>query len=162
MFYANRKKNPIEGKGRSKYRNKKVEYEGIVFDSKKEMKRYIFLKEMEEKGVIECLERQVRYVLIPSIKEDKIVHMKTKDKVVSRTIQLAITYTCDFRYLVNGRTIVEDVKASPKSASLDKVFLLKEKLFRWKMGFPITRVYDGMQAIDIIDDNEKEEIEDEH
>lgn len=142
MFY--RKK---DGANKSKYRNKKVEYAGISFDSKKEMKRYVFLKDMEDKGVIENLERQVRFVLIPSITEDRIVHLKTKDKVVKKTIQLAITYTCDFRYVHDGVTIVEDIKASPKSAALDNVFLLKEKLFRWRYGFAIKRVYNAEENV---------------
>ena len=142
MFY--RKK---DGAKKSKYHNKKVEYDGISFDSKKEMKRYVFLKDMEDKGVIENLERQVRFVLIPSITEDRIVHLKTKDKVVKKTIQLAITYTCDFRYVYDGVTIVEDIKASPKSAALDHVFLLKEKLFRWRYGFAIKRVYNAEENV---------------
>ena len=142
MFY--RKK---DGAKKSKYHNKKVEYDGISFDSKKEMKRYVFLKDMEDKGVIENLERQVRFVLIPSITEDRIVHLKTKDKVVKKTIQLAITYTCDFLYVHDGVTIVEDIKASPKSAALDKVFLIKEKLFRWLYGFAIKRVYNAEEKL---------------
>ena len=142
MFY--RKK---DGAKKSKYHNKKVEYDGISFDSKKEMKRYVFLKDMEDKGVIENLERQVRFVLIPSITEDRIVHLKTKDKVVKKTIQLAITYTSDFRYEHDGVTIVEDIKASPKSAALDHVFLLKEKLFRWRYGFSIKRVYNAEENV---------------
>ena len=142
MFY--RKK---DGAKKSKYHNKKVEYAGISFDSKKEMKRYVFLKDMEDKGVIENLERQVRFVLIPSLTEDVVVHLKTKDKVVKKTIQLAITYTCDFRYVHDGVTIVEDIKASPKSAALDKVFLIKEKLFRWRFGFAIKRIYNAEEPI---------------
>lgn len=142
MFY--RKK---DGSKKSKYHNKKVVYEGISFDSTKEMKRYVFLKDMEDKGVIENLERQFRFVLIPSITEDRIVHLKTKDKVVKKTVQLAITYTCDFRYDHDGVTIVEDIKASPKSAALDKVFLIKEKLFRWMYGFAIKRVYNAEEPI---------------
>ena len=142
MFY--RKK---DGSKKSKYHNKKVVYEGISFDSKKEMNRYVFLKDMEDKGVIENLERQVRFVLIPSLTEDVVVHLKTKDKVVKKTIQLAITYTCDFRYVHDGMTIVEDIKASPKSAALDHVFLLKEKLFRWRYGFAIKRVYNAEEKL---------------
>ena len=142
MFY--RKK---DGAKKSKYHNKKVEYAGISFDSKKEMKRYVFLKDMEDKGVIENLERQVRFVLIPSLTEDVVVHLKTKDKVVKKTIQLAITYTCDFRYVHDGVTIVEDIKASPKSAALDKVFLIKEKLFRWRFGFAIKRIYNAEEKL---------------
>jgi hypothetical protein len=128
-------------KKEGKYKNKKTEYNGLLFDSKKELDRYLVLKKAEDDGVIFGLERQVKFELIPAIKESYIEHLKTKDKVKNRTIQLAITYTCDFMYVKDGVNIVEDVKASPKFASLDKVFLLKEKLFRWKFGFSIKRVY---------------------
>ena len=61
MFY--RKK---DGAKKSKYHNKKVEYAGISFDSKKEMKRYVFLKDMEDKGVIENLkDRFVSCLFLP-------------------------------------------------------------------------------------------------
>lgn len=105
------------------------------------MQRYLVLKDAESKGVISDLQRQVKFELIPSIKEEYIKHLKTKDKTETRTVQLAITYTCDFQYIKDGITIVEDLKASPIMASLDKAFLIKEKLFRWKFGFPIKRVY---------------------
>ena len=36
----------------SKYLNKKTEIDGKVFDSKKEAKRYLELKAMEEEGII--------------------------------------------------------------------------------------------------------------
>lgn len=132
---------------RQKYGNSKVEFEGIKFDSKKEMQRFVILKEAEKNGMISNLELQIRFELIPAIKEEYIEHLKTKDKVKTRTLQLPITYTCDFRYIKNGETIIEDVKASPKMASLDKAFLLKEKLFRWKFGFPIKRVYKANEPI---------------
>lgn len=130
-----------------KYKNKKVEYNGMLFDSKKEMSRYIFLKEMEDKGLISNLERQERFCLIPAIKEDYEIQLKTKISVKTRTVQLAITYTCDFTYIKDGVKVVEDVKASPKAAALDKVFLIKEKLFRWKYGYSIKRVYKANEEI---------------
>lgn len=49
----------------SKYRNRKVEYGGIIFDSKKEFNRYKELKRMEQAGLISNLRRQVKYILIP-------------------------------------------------------------------------------------------------
>lgn len=125
----------------AKYRNKKVTIEGIEFDSKREGHRYLVLKEAQDKGVITDLELQPKYELIPAIREEYIKHLKTKDKVETRTVQLAITYTADFRYKKDGITVVEDVKASPKMAALDKAFLLKEKMFRYFFGFPIKRVY---------------------
>lgn len=140
MFY--RKK---DGAKKSKYRNKKVEYEGISFDSKKEMNRYVFLKDMEDKGVIENLERQVRFVLIPSITEDRIVHLKTKDKVVKKTIQLAITYTCDFAYYKDGEYVVEDCKISPK-VKPDK-YILKNKMMFALKGIRIKEVYNANDPI---------------
>ena len=126
---------------RSKYKNTKVEYQGINFDSKREMQRYIVLKDAESKGIIQYLQMQVKYELIPAVKETYVKHLKTKDKECERTLQLPITYTCDFAYTKDGVLVVEDVKASPKTAALDKVFLIKEKLFRWKFGFSIKRVY---------------------
>ncbi len=124
-----------------KYNNTKVEFDNIKFDSKREMKRYLVLKEAQDKGVITNLELQPKYELIPAIREEYIKHLKTKDKVETRTVQLAITYTADFRYKKDGITVVEDVKASPNMAALDKAFLLKEKMFRYFFGFPIKRVY---------------------
>ena len=130
-----------------KYNNTKVEYDGIKFDSKKEMQRYIVLKDAENSGVISNLELQVKYELIPAVREEYIEHLKTKDKVKTRTLQLPITYTCDFQYLKNGNTVVEDVKASPNMAAIDKSFILKEKLFRWKFGYGIKRVYKPTDAV---------------
>lgn len=124
-----------------KYNNTKVEFDNIKFDSKREMKRYLVLKEAQDKGIITDLELQPKYELIPAIREEYIKHLKTKDKVETRTVQLAITYTADFRYKKDDITVVEDVKASPNMAALDKAFLLKEKMFRYFFGFPIKRVY---------------------
>lgn len=124
-----------------KYNNTKIEFDNIKFDSKREMKRYLVLKEAQDKGIITDLELQPKYELIPAIREEYIKHLKTKDKVETRTVQLAITYTADFRYKKDGITVVEDVKASPNMAALDQKFLLKEKMFRYFFGFPIKRVY---------------------
>ncbi len=40
----------IRGKTRSKYGNKKVEIDDIKFDSKKEAKHYLYLKQLEKQG----------------------------------------------------------------------------------------------------------------
>ena len=39
----------------NKYGNKKVEVDGLLFDSKKEMQRYLVLKDAERNGVISDL-----------------------------------------------------------------------------------------------------------
>lgn len=128
-----------------KYNNTKVEYDGIKFDSKKEMQRYIVLKEAENIGVISNLELQAKYELIPAVKEEYIEHLKTKDKIKTRTLQLPITYTCDFRYLKDGEVIVEDVKASPKM--LPKEFVLKEKMMFALKGIRIKKIYSVKEEI---------------
>jgi hypothetical protein len=128
-----------------KYNNTKVEYDGIKFDSKKEMQRYIVLKDAENSGVISNLELQVKYELIPAVREEYIEHLKTKDKVKTRTLQLPITYTCDFQYFKDGVLIVEDVKASPKM--LPKEFVLKEKMMFALKGIKIKKVYSIKEEI---------------
>lgn len=146
MFYRKKDGDKNSAK-KSKYNNKKIVNEFGTWDSKKEFKRWLVLKEAEVQGMITDLQRQVKYELIPAVREKYIKHLKTKDKECERTLQLPITYTCDFQYTKNGETIVEDIKASPKSAALDKVFLVKEKLFRWRYGFAIKRVYNAEENL---------------
>lgn len=124
---------------RPKYGNKRVEWKGQTFDSKKELQRWLVLMEAEAKGIISDLERQPQFELIPKVTETYVKHLKTKDKECERTVQLPIAYKGDFRYVKDGVTVVEDVKAS--AYMLDPKFLIKEKLFRWKFGFSIKRVY---------------------
>lgn len=126
---------------RPKYGNKRCSLGDMEFDSKKEMQRYLVLKDAQDKGIISDLERQPQFELIPKVTETYVKHLKTKDKVCERTVQLAISYKGDFRYKKDGIVVVEDVKASPHMAALDPKFLIKEKLFRWKFGFSIKRVY---------------------
>lgn len=49
----------------NKYNAKKVEIDGITFDSKKEAARYCDLKLMQRAGEIRDLQLQVEYELIP-------------------------------------------------------------------------------------------------
>lgn len=124
---------------RSKYGNKKVEFDGFNFDSIREKQRYIVLKDAVKKGLISDLQLHVKYELIPSITEEYVEHLKTKDKVKTRTLQLPITYTCDFQYIKDGELVVEDVKISEKM--IPKEFIIKEKLMFWKYRIKIKRVF---------------------
>ena len=125
-------------KGR-KYNNTKVEYDGLKFDSKREMQRYVVLKEAEAQGIITDLQRQVRFELIPAIKETYLEHLKTKDKEKTRTLQLAITYTCDFAYYKDGEYVVEDCKIS--KTLQPKEYVLKKKMMFALKGIKIKEIY---------------------
>lgn len=130
---------------RSKYGNKKVTLGDIEFASKKEMERYVFLKDAEDKGLIRNLQRQKTFELIPKVTEKVVKHLKTKDKIEEKFVQHPITYTCDFYYEKDFQFVVEDVKAS--SYFLDEVYKIKEKLFRWKYGYSITRIMNPTEPI---------------
>ena len=128
-----------------KYNNKKTVVDNIEFDSKKEAQRWIVLKEAEAQGVITDLQRQVKFELIPAVREEYVEHLKTKDKIKTRTLQLAICYTCDFAYYKDGEYIVSDVKASPKM--LPKEYVLKKKMLFALKGILIKEVYKANDPI---------------
>lgn len=132
---------------RPKYKNKKVEHNGVTFDSKKERDRYLVLKDAENKGLISNLERQVKFILVPAIRETYVEQLKTKERTKERTIQKAITYTCDFAYFRDGEYVVEDVKASPKQSALDKSYVLKKKMMLAFHGIFIKEVYTPNESI---------------
>lgn len=121
---------------RLKYGNKRVTYNGITFDSKKEMYRYIRLKSMQEEGLISDLRLQVPYELIPAIYEEEIVKLKTKTKVVKRCVQHAVKYVADFVYKDHyGYETVEDSKGMRTEG-----YLLKKKMMRAFLGITIKEV----------------------
>lgn len=138
-------RNLYKRKDGSKYKNKKCVYNGIKFDSQKERDRYIYLKESEDNGLISDLQLQVKYELIPAVREEYVEHLKTKDKIKQRTLQLAITYTCDFQYIKNGDTIVEDVKSNPRM--LTKEYQLKKKMLFALKRIKIREVYKPNEII---------------
>ena len=108
----------------NKYKNKKVEYRGIKFDSNKEMAYYIKLEILEQKGKIKDLELQKVYELQPSFK----INGKTYQK---------ITYKADFSYISveDNKLHVIDVKGFKT-----EVYKLKKKMFVYKYGIEIEEV----------------------
>lgn len=101
--------------GRSKYHNKKIEVDGMKFDSKKEYKRFIELQELEKKGIIRNLERQKKFCIVPK----------------TETVKRARFYLADFYYIdENGWKVIEDVK-SPCTAK-EPLYRLKRDLILWQ------------------------------
>ena len=108
----------------SKYKNVKIEIDGIKFDSKKEGYRYAELKLLEKSGVISDLKRQVIFELQPSF------YFKGKK-------ERSIKYVADFTYIQNGEYIIEDVK-SPITKN-NQVYKMKRKMMRYR-GYDIKEV----------------------
>ena len=101
---------------KSKYSNKKVNIDGITFDSKKEANRYRELKLLEKVGEISNLVLQPVYVLLESFE-----HKGEKIR--------AIKYLGDFEYVDSktGSKVLEDTKGFKTKDYLIKVKLLKNK-----------------------------------
>ena len=99
---------------KSKYGNEPVTVDGIRYDSRNESLRHGFLKMMERAGLIKDLRYHVKFELIPQITREEIIHLKTKDKVVTRVEQSARHYEADFVYTVvdTGEEVVEDFKGA--------------------------------------------------
>ena len=125
---------------RSKYKNKRVSVDNLVFDSLKEANRYKELCLLEKAGKIENLRLQVPYELIPA--QYKIVHRvseKTgkplKDKAVC--VERACNYVADFVYFDKeaGQWIVEDAKGAKT-----EVYRIKKKLMLAVHGIRIHEV----------------------
>lgn len=124
---------------KTKYGNKKKSIDGITFDSKREADVYLRLKDMEQRGLISDLQIHPKWELQPKLTEQVVVHLKTKDKVVERTIQLPITYTADFAFAQGEELRVVDVKIS--KYMLPKEYVLKKKMMRYVHNIALIEVY---------------------
>lgn len=85
------------------------------FDSKAEYARFLYLKNLEENGIITQLKMQTKFIL-----QEK--YTNAKGKKIG-----AITYKADFTYKKEGKWIVEDVKGF-----ITNDFKLKKKMFEMK------------------------------
>ena len=100
-MYLETGKLPKEKK--SKYNNRKTEYNGVTYDSKKEALRAAELNLMIKSGEIVTLARQVRYRLAQGVE-----------------------YVADFVYTTkDGKTVIEDVKGFKTD-----VYKMKKKLMK--------------------------------
>lgn len=102
----------------AKFRNKKVEVDGVTFASKAEATRYTHLKLLLRIGEIADLELQPRYPLVVN------------------GVRVA-TYVADFRYrnVATGEVVIEDVKGVRTP-----VYRMKKKLLEAIDGTKITEI----------------------
>ena len=122
---------------KSKQGNKIVYYQGIKFHSIRERDRYIELKALENLGLIEELELQVPFEIMPSY------------QINGRNVR-AIKYICDFTYykihkgeIPMREFVIEDVKPQVKDGKKPyrtEVYKLKKKMFEYKCQTEIKEV----------------------
>jgi len=119
------------GQNKSKYGSSKVEFQGIIFDSKYEVQRYIYLLQLQKEGKISGLRRQTPFLLIP--KATKLVpkQLKTKVKYVERVVEIQSLYHNDFTYIEDGKYVCEEFKSAMTSKLAD--YILRRKLMVQKI-----------------------------
>lgn len=107
----------------SKYRNVKTVIDGISFDSKREAARWQELRLWVRAGGIADLNRQVPFVLAPSV-------------VIGGRKRPALRYIADFTYIdnVSQEMVIEDVKGK-----ITEGYRIKRHLMAVK-GYKITEV----------------------
>lgn len=123
----------------NKYQAQKCTYDGLQFDSHKELCRYLELRLLERSGEITGLKRQVKFELIPAQREpDKTG--KRGGVIKGKVIEKECAYYADFVYVDSqGNTIVEDVKGY-KQGGAYSVFTIKRKLMLYKYGIKIKEI----------------------
>lgn len=124
---------------KSKYGSRKVTVDGVTYDSVKEYRRFKELSLLERAGTIQNLQRQVKYVLIPSQREycDDI-YTRGRNKGCfkpGKLIERECSYIADFVYIQNGEIVVEDTKGFRT-----KDYIIKRKLMLWNYGIQIKEV----------------------
>ena len=119
-----------------KYGNRKTTVNGITFDSKKEANRYQELLLMQRAGIITDLQRQVRYVLIPTQREKCFERDRKGNYKQGRVIEKECVYVADFVYTTaDGLKVVEDAKGVRTP-----LYVLKRKLMLFIHGIKIHEV----------------------
>lgn len=113
---------------KSKYKNRKVEHNGQMFDSKRELSRYKELVIMIAHGIIFNLCRQVKFELIPA------QYTMVDGKMTC--IEKACSYYADFVYQDHeGKKIAEDSKGVRTTD-----YIIKKKLMLHVHGIQIKEV----------------------
>ena len=118
-----------------KYRNRKIERDGMTFDSKKEYNRWVELSLMEKAGEINELQRQVKLTLIPPQREPDIIGKRGGVKK-GKLLEHEVSYIADFVYRdKDGKWIVEDTKGfrTPE-------YIIKRKMLLFLWGIKITEL----------------------
>lgn len=102
----------------NKYKNIKVEEDGIKFDSKIERDYYLHLKELKKEGMVSNFDMQVVYNL-----QEKFRYKNEAVREINYKADFVVTYS-------DGHEEVVDIKGS--LFSIDSVFKVKRKMLIYK------------------------------
>ena len=106
----------------NKYGNRKITAYGETFDSQIEYHRYGVLRLQERVGIISDLKRQVKFVLIPTQRDEE-----------GKLLEKECSYYADFTYKDSeGHLVVEDAKGAKTD-----VYKIKKKLMLYVHGIQI-------------------------
>lgn len=124
----------------NKFYNRKAEYNGLKFDSVKEMERYKDLVLMQKAGEIRDLKTQVKFELLPK--------MRGKNRN-----EQGVYYKADFTYYRickdgSDEYVVEDVK-SDYTRKLPE-YVIKRKLMLYRKGISIEELCDEASGRDVV------------
>ena len=116
----------------SKYGNRKVKRDGMVFDSKREADRWNELKLLEKAGEIYGLKRQVEFVLLDKQYSKTEFTKRGKPRVAEKKL----SYVADFTYFNKDHEyIVEDAKGFRTES-----YRIKKKLMLFIHGISLKEV----------------------
>ena len=103
--------------------------DGEKYASTSEQSRGEFLEMLQKAGEIKNLQKQVKFVLIPTQRNEK-----------GELLERECSYYADFTYYdKNGNYIVEDVKGYTKGEAY-KLFVIKRKLMLERKGIQIKEI----------------------
>lgn len=125
----------IVNKPTNKYQAQKCEFNGEKFDSKRELCRWLELRLLERSGEISDLRRQVKFELIPTLREPD-TFGKRGGVIKGKVIEHGVSYVADFVYRdKQGNTVVEDTKGV-----CTKEYVIKRKLMLYFHGIRIKEI----------------------
>ena len=120
----------------SKYNAKNVLIDGIVFQSKREARRFVQLRRMECEGFISELQRQKKFLLIPAQYAEGTTGPRGGYKK-GKLLEREVAYYADFVYYdeIAKEYVIEDTKGvrTPE-------YIIKRKLMLWLKGYQIKEV----------------------
>lgn len=120
----------------SKYNAKRIELSGEVFQSKREARRWLELKNMESHGLISGLQRQKKFVLIPAQYEPDTKGPRG-GRIKGKLLEREVAYYADFVYFDEHEKdfVIEDTKGVRTAE-----YIIKRKLMLWLNGYQIREV----------------------